>query len=154
MEKQVSINTIHTNKKALFDYEVLSSYEAGMLLEGHEVKSIREKQVNLKWAYISLLSGKAMLIGCHISPYSHMGSKKTVSPTRTREILLHKKDIEYLVGKQKEKGNTIVPLEIYLKGSLVKIRIALAKWRKTYEKKQVLKERDLDREAKAAMNKY
>lgn len=154
MEQPIKTNTINTNKKALFDYEILSSYEAGLLLCGHEVKAVREKHVNLKWSYISLLTGKAMLIGCHISPYSHTGNKKAINPTRPRELLLHHKDIAYLAMKQKEKGNAIVPLELYLKWSLVKVRIALAKGRKQYEKKQVLKERDLDREAQSAMKHY
>jgi SsrA-binding protein len=123
-------------------------------LEGHEVKAIREKHVNLKWAYISLLTGRAMLIGCHISPYSHTGNKKAINPTRPRELFLHSKDIIYLATKQKEKWNTIVPVELYLKWSLAKLRIALAKGRKTFEKKQVLKERDIDREAQAAMKRY
>lgn len=154
MEEVIKFTTINTNKKALFDYEVLSSYEAGIILEGHEVKSVRAKHVNLKWAYVSLISGKATLIGCHISPYEHMGNKKAIDPTRPREVLIHKKDKEYLASKQKEKGNSIVPLEIYLKWSLAKVRIALVKGRKQYEKKQVLKERDLDREAKSAMKHY
>jgi SsrA-binding protein len=124
------------------------------LLSGHEVKAVREKHVNLKWSYISLLTGKAVLIWCHISPYSHTGNKKAINPTRPRELLLHQKDVTYLATKQKEKWNTIVPLELYLKWSLVKVRIALAKGRKQYEKKQVLKERDLDREAKSAMKNY
>ena len=154
MEKIIKITSIHINKKALFDYEILSSYETGVLLIGYEVKSIREKHINLRWSYVSFLSGKAILIGCHISPYEHAGNKKGINPIRPRELFLHKKDISYLLSKQKEKGNSIVPLEIYLKGNLIKLKIALVKGRKQYEKKQILKERDLDREAKAAIKDY
>lgn len=144
--KKPPITVLHTNKKALFDYEVVSSYEAGIKLTGGEVKSVRGKHCNLKGAYVSLVSGRPMIRGLHISPYEHLGNKLGVDPIRERELLLKKKDISYLVGKLKGKGLSLIPLEVYSKGNLIKIQVALAHGRKTFEKKQVLKERDVRRD--------
>ncbi|MDD2891850.1 MAG: SsrA-binding protein SmpB [Candidatus Gracilibacteria bacterium] len=146
--------SLHVNKKALFDYEIVQGYEAGIKLTGPEVKSIRAKQCNLKGAYVSLASGRPILKGFHISPYEHLPHKLGINPTADREILLKGKDIDYLTGKMKEKGFSLIPTEVYLKGNLIKILIALARGRKVFEKKQVLKERDVSRDMDREIGRY
>ena len=133
------------NKKALFDYEVIEEFEAGLVLMGSEVKSVRNGSVNLKWAYITIHSGRPVLVGCHISEYK--GSTGMIlDPKRERLILMSMKEIVRIGQKVKETSATLVPVSIYSKGNIFKIRVALAKWRKKWEKKNLLKERDLDRE--------
>jgi SsrA-binding protein len=133
------------NRKALFDYEIIEEFEAGIALYGPEVKSVRAWQVNLKGSYVTLHSGRPILVGCHISEYRNNAATK-IEPKRERLLLLSKQQILRLTQKIHEMWATIVPVEIYSKGNLFKVRIALAKGRKKWEKKQVLKERDLDRE--------
>lgn len=145
---------ITKNKKAYFDYEILDSWEAGIELFWHEVKSIRSGYINLKWSYISLLSWTPYIKGMHITPWKTLVNRQTLPWDRDRKILLHKKTIASLLWKQKEWGYAIIPLEIYFKGSLIKLRVWLCKWRKEYDKKQVLKERTLDKEAKMMMKKF
>ncbi|MDD2515922.1 MAG: SsrA-binding protein SmpB [Candidatus Gracilibacteria bacterium] len=157
MKDKEKIKSLHENKKALFDYEVLRDYEAGIMLYGHEVKSVRKKMINLKGSYVTIRNWEAWLIGMHISPYQSVGKKvrENIDSKAERKIFLHKKDIIYLAAKLKEKGFNVVPVEIYLRGSLVKLKIVLGKSRKKFEKKQVLKERDLSREAsKVIKEKY
>lgn len=147
------IKTISKNKKAYFDYEILDSWEAGIELFWYEVRSIRAWNVNLKWAYISLISGIPMIKWMHIGVYENVWAKNTIIPNRDRKVFLHKKIIELLIWKSKEPGKTIIPLEIYTSWSLIKIKVWLCMWRKDYNKKQLLKERTLDMEAKKAMSK-
>ncbi|MDC0506149.1 SsrA-binding protein SmpB [Candidatus Gracilibacteria bacterium] len=142
------------NKKAYFDYEILSSYEAGIELLGHEVKSIRAKQVNLKGSYISMQSGRPVMKSAHISAYKILPNKDAIPVDRDRKLFLHKKDIEYLKEKSKAGGFTIIPLRLYYKGNLIKLEVGLAKGRQKHQKKQVLKERTMEREAKVRMNNY
>ncbi len=138
-------NTIAENKKALFDYEVIEEFEAGIVLYWPEVKSLRLSQANLRWSYVNIHTWIPILIGCHISEYkSNTGLK--LEPKRERNLLLWKKEILRLQQKTKEMWATIIPIELYSKWNLFKLRIAVAKWRKKWEKKNLLKERDLDRE--------
>lgn len=137
--------TIIANKKALFDYEVIEEFEAGIILYGWEVKSLRAWQANLKSSYVTLHSGRPVLVGCHISEYKNNTTTK-IEPKRERMLLISQKEIERLQQKTKEMWATIVPVEIYTKGNLFKVRIALAKGRRKWEKKNLLKERDIDRE--------
>ncbi len=146
--------TITKNKKAYFDYEILENWEAGIELNWHEVKSIREWQVNLKWSYISLRGSDLFIRSMHITPWKALVNRQSIGADNDRKIFLHKKVISYLSWKLKEKWFSIIPLELYFKWSLIKVRVWLAKWRKAYQKKQVLKERTVDREAKRAMSKY
>lgn len=140
-------HTIVENKKALFDYEIIEEFEAGIVLVGSEVKSIRNGSVNLKWSYITLHSGRPILVGSHISEYkSNTGT--ITDPKRERLILMSKKEILRLSQKIKETSATLIPVSIYSKWNLFKVRVALAKWRKKWEKKNLLKERDLDRETR------
>lgn len=145
---------IAKNKKAYFDYEIVKSFEAWIDLRGYEVKSIRHWHVNLKGSYVSSINNELYIKWMHITPWKALPNREAIEPDRERKIFLHKKDILYLTQKIKEAGNTIIVCELYFKGQLIKAKIALAKGRKKYEKKQVLKERTLDREAKKAMQKY
>lgn len=144
---------ITRNKKAFFDYEILETGEAGIELFGHEVKSIRAKHVNLKGSYISVVNGELFLKGMHISPWKWLSNTSILEPERPRKIFLPKKKILYYSGKIKEGGYTILALSIYLKGSLIKVQVSLAKGKKSYQKKQTLKEKSLEKEAKMMLKK-
>jgi SsrA-binding protein len=144
-------STIAQNKKALFDYEVLENFEAGIILNGAEVKSVRSGGVNLKGSHVSLTSGRPILLGAHISPYKGETKGLHQTPTRDRELLLKRKDILRLSLKVKEKGLTIVPTEFYFKGTLIKVKVALVRGRAEHDKRNVLKNRTLEKEARSAM---
>ena len=150
MSKNIEI--ISNNRKAFHSYTIINRYEAGMILLGSEVKSLREKKLNLKDSFVSIKDEKVWLIGAHISSYSHTGFSGH-SPTRNRELLLHKKEMIRLKNIVAQKGLTIVPLKAYFKGGIAKIEFATAKGKKTYQKKEALKMRDLDREARREMSK-
>lgn len=139
--------SIIQNKKALFDYEILEELDAGIILFGPEVKSLRAGQANLKGSYVTLHSGRPILVGAHIAEYSCNTNKK-IDSKRERELLLSKKEILHLSQKIKEMGATLIVKEILSVGNLFKARLALAKGRKKWQKKQVLKERDLSREVR------
>lgn len=136
---------ITVNRKARHDYHILDTFEVGISLQGTEVKSIRKGMVNLKDSYASLQNSEVFLENMHISPYEH-GNIFNHDPLRKRKLLLHKSQIKQLIGKTKEKGLTLVPLKLYLKRGLVKVELALAKGKKTYDKRQDIAERDAKRE--------
>jgi len=148
------IKLITKNKKAYFDYEMIKTFEAWIELKWYEVKSIREGHVNLKGSYVSSINGQLYIKGMHITHWKALPNRDAIAPDRERKVFLHKKDILYLTQKILEAGNTILVCELYFKWQLIKAKIALAKGRKKFEKKQVLKERTLEREAKKAMQKY
>jgi len=141
---------IATNKKAFHEYIILEKLEAGVSLVGTEVKSIREGRINLKDSYAHIREGEAFLFNCHISPYTH-GNRQNHEPTRTRKLLLQRKEIRKLIGKTQEKGLTLVPIRVYLKRGLVKIELALVRGKKLYDKRETEKRKETDREARAAM---
>jgi len=143
---------ITKNKKAYFDYEILETYEAGIQLIWHEVKSIRAKQVNLKWAYIVVRNEELFVKSLHISAWKALVNKN-VDVDIERKIFLPKKKILYLSWKVKQGGFSIIPLSLYFKWSLIKVSVWLARWKKQHQKKQLLKERTLDREAKKMLKK-
>ena len=145
------IKTITKNKKAYFDYEILETWEAWIELFWYEVKSIRAWQVNLKWSYISLLSNIPYIKQSHITPWKTLVNRESIAWNRDRKIFLHKKTINYLSWKYKEWWYAIIPLELYFSWSLIKVKVWLCKWRKEYNKKQLLKERTIDKEAKMMM---
>ena len=147
-------NFITKNKKAYFDYEILDTYEAWLELRWYEVKSIRSWHVNLKWSYIVVVNSELFVKGMHVSAWKTIANKSGLETDRIRKVLLHRKDIIYLSWKSKESGYSIIPLELYFSWSLIKLRVWLTKWRKSYDKKQLLKERTMDREAKIMMKKY
>ena len=134
------------NKKARFDYEIMETYEAGLALSGQEVKSARDGQMSLKGAFVTFHNGEANIIGSHVSKYKPAGPLPTYDPDRTRRLLLRKKEILYLQGKAQEQGLTIVPLKVYTKNRFIKVEVAVARGRHKYDKREVLKKKDLDRE--------
>lgn len=140
--------TLATNKKALFDHKIEEEFEAGIVLSGPEVKSVKAGQVNLKGSYISIDGNdEAWLIGAHISAYKPAASvQKTYKPDQKRKLILHKKEIDTLRGREKEKGLTILPISVYTKGSLVKLKVALVKGKKLHDKRETIKKRDTDRD--------
>jgi len=132
-----------TNKQARFDYELLEDYEAGLVLAGDEIKAIREKKVGLAGSYAKILYSKdskpeIFLVGAHFK-------SNTLDPYRTRKLLLHKKEINHLIGKIQEKNLTIVPITIYMKKGHAKIQISLARGKKQFDKRETIKKRDLER---------
>ena len=145
MDKK-EIKPIAKNSKAFHDYFVEDRYEAGIVLSGTEVKSIRQGGVNLKDSWCQVKDGELWLYGVHISPYEK-GNIFNKDPMRPKRLLLHKKEIMRLLGKIKEKGYTLVPVRVYFKGSLVKVEIALARGKKLYDKRQDIAKKDARREA-------
>lgn len=141
------------NKKAYFDYEILETVEAGIELLGHEVKSIRLKHINLKWSYISVVNNELFLKQTHIGSWKYLPFSSSIDTQRPRKILLHRKKIIYYGLKLKEWGYTLLALQVYLKWGLIKVEVWLAKWKKLHQKKQTLKERSLDKEAKMMFKK-
>ena len=144
MPRQENAN-IAQNRKAFHDYFVEESFEAGIELFGTEVKSIRAGGVNLKDAWCSIDNGELFVKGMHISPYEK-GNIFNKDPLRPKKLMLHKYEINKLVGKLNEKGLTLVPLQVYFKGSLVKVEIGLARGKKLYDKRQDIAKRDMKRE--------
>lgn len=131
------------NKKASFEYEIIDTFEAGLVLEGHEVKSIRTGHINLKGGFVTFHREEPMLINVHISKYKHAGNLENYDPERSRKLLLKKKQILFLRGKLQEKGLTVVPLSVYNSGSKIKIEIGIGRGKKKYDKRRAIKERDL-----------
>ena len=142
MEQNIKIIT--QNKKAYHDYFLEDTYECGIALAGTEVKSIRLGHVNLKDSFASLKSGEVVLIGMHISPYEK-GNIFNKDLLRDRKLLMHKAEIRRLIGKIKEDGYSLVPIKVYLKGSLVKVEIALARGKKNYDKRNAIAEKEAKR---------
>ena len=137
--------TTIVNKKAKFDYEIVEKLEAGIVLEGSEVKSVRAGHVNMGDSFCFVEGGELFLKNCRISAYD----KATILPPdelRSRKLLLHKREIERLIGKSREKSLTVVPLAMYFKGRRVKEEIALARGKRSYDKKQTIKDRDIGRD--------
>ncbi len=145
---------ITKNKKAYFDYEIINSWETWICLKWHEVKSIREWHVNLKWNYVVLKNNELYIKDMHISPWKTLLKKDSLKSKIERKIFIHKKDIIKLSSKIKEKWYSLIWLELYFKWSLIKLKLWLVKWRKSFQKKQILKERTLDKEANKLMKKY
>ena len=137
---------IANNKKARHDYFLEEIYEAGISLHGTEVKSLRMGKCSIKEAFIHIEDGEVILYGMHISPYEK-GNIFNKDPLRPKKLLMHKQEIRKLLGKIAQKGYTIVPVEVYFKGSLVKVQIALAKGKKLYDKRQDIAKKDQRREA-------
>ncbi len=140
---------VATNRRARHEYEILEILEAGLVLRGTEVKSLRDGQVNFKDSYVTVRNEEAWLRGCHISPYSH-GTSANHEPERDRKLLLHKREITRMLGKTAEKGLTVVPLKIYFKGGRIKIEVGLARGKKLHDKRATLRERETKREMEKA----
>ena len=148
MEPEIKI--IAKNKKAAFDYFVLTKYEAGIALYGTEIKSIRLGNVNLKDSYCEIEDGEMYVLGMHISPYEK-GSYFNKEPLRPKKLLLHKREIMTLLGKVKQDGLTLVPLALYFKGSKAKLEIGLCKGKKLYDKRDTIAKKESDRQIERQM---
>lgn len=138
------------NRKARHDYEILETFEAGIVLLGSEVKSIKMGNANLKDSYADVENGEVWLYNFHISPYKFASEKFNHAPLRPKKLLLHKREIAKLIGKIKEKGFTLIPIKVYTKNGLIKVELALAKGKKLYDKRRALKERELNLEKERA----
>jgi len=141
---------IATNRKAYHDFEVLETHEAGLVLRGTEVKALREGRADLKESYARIERDEAWLLGCHISPYGQ-GNRANHDPLRPRKLLLHRAEINRLLGRVMEKGLTLVPLRLYFKGGRAKVELGLARGRKTIDKRHVIREREERREMARAL---
>jgi len=139
-----------TNRKALFNYEILERVEAGMSLVGSEVKSIREGGLNFRDSFVEFRGGELYLVGCRIGPYSHANIQNHAED-RLRKLLLHKREILKLGGKVTERGLTIVPLKAYFKNGRVKLEIGLARGKKSHDKRESIKRKDIERETRQAV---
>ena len=138
------------NKKAFHDYFIEDKFEAGIVLTGTEVKSLRNGKANLRESHVLIRGGEAFLFNCHISPYSH-GNIQNHEPTRTRKLLLNRREIDKLEVKVAQKGMTVVPLRIYFKGSHAKVEIGLGRGKKLFEKRNTIKEREAKKEISRAL---
>lgn len=138
------------NKKALHDFSIEETYEAGISLTGPEVKSIREGRANLKESYARVRDGEVYLIGAHISPYAN-ATRQEQLPTRDRKLLLHRKEIDRITGKSQEDGKTLIPLRLYPRNGNIKLEIAVASRKKQYDKRREIARKTADREIQRAM---
>jgi SsrA-binding protein len=145
MKAREGIKVVAQNRKARHDYFIEDSYEAGMVLKGTEVKSLREGKVNLKDGYARIKGGELFLLDVHISPYA-FGNRLNHDPLRPRKLLMHEGEIHRLTGKVKEKGFSLIPLSIYFSHGRAKVSLALAKGKKLYDKRETLKRRAMEKE--------
>jgi SsrA-binding protein len=143
-------HNIATNRRARHDYEILETLEAGLVLRGTEVKSLRGSHVTFKDAYAVVKGNELWLVGCHINPYSH-GTDANHDPERDRKLLLHRREISRLTGKIAERGLTLIPLRLYFKGGRAKLEIGLGRGKKLHDKRASLRERDSRREVDRAV---
>lgn len=151
MTKATPDHVIGTNRKALYDYAIEQKLEAGIVLVGTEVKSLREGKVNLRESYASVDSGQVILHQCHIGGYSH-GNQMNHEPIRPRKLLLHQKEIQKIHGKVQQAGLTLIPLRMYFNPrGIAKVELALARGKKHYDRRETVKKREANREIQRAM---
>jgi SsrA-binding protein len=153
MAKKSDVKIISKNKKAFFEFHIFDKYEAGMELVGSEIKSLRNGGANLTDGYVKFKDGEAFLVQAHIAPYKQGGSYFNHEPFRERKLLLHKREIESIVGRVARRGLTVLPLSIYIKGNRAKVEIGLAKSKKNYDKKKDIKDREHELEAGREMKR-
>ena len=143
--KPMDIKVVSTNKKARFEYFILETYEAGLVLKGTEIKSVRKGQISLQEAYVRTNGSEIWLVGAHIAPYEQASAYQH-DPKRDRKLLMHKKEIRRIWDNVRIKGMTIVPIRVYLKAGKAKLEIGLAKGKKQYDKRESIKKKDIERE--------
>jgi SsrA-binding protein len=148
-----AITQVAANRKALHDYTIEDTYEAGVALTGTEIKSVRAGRVSLRDGYVQIRNGEAWLLNVHISPYD-FGNRENHEPKRERRLLFHRQEIRKLQSKVAERGWTIVPLRVYLKEGRAKIEIALARGKRLYDKRDAVAERDMDRDLRRAVKDW
>ncbi|MBI2676346.1 MAG: SsrA-binding protein SmpB [Candidatus Yanofskybacteria bacterium] len=141
-----------TNPKAYFDYNVLETFEAGLVLSGQEVKSVKNGKVSIRGAFVKILNAEAWLIGATISPYQQNNTSPDYDPQRTRKLLLKKKEVNYLFEKSQEAGLSIVPLKLYEKKNLIKLEIGLARGKKKYDKRESIKKKEEERKIRRELS--
>ncbi len=141
----MEVKTVATNRKARFEYQLLDTFEAGLVLKGTEIKSVRRGQISLQEAYVRTDGKQAWLVGAHIAPYEHASAFQH-DPDREKKLLLNKREIRELYDAVRIKGLTIIPVRVYLKGGRAKVEIAIAKGKKKYDKREAIKKRDFERE--------
>ena len=141
----MEVKTVATNRKARFEYQLLETFEAGLVLKGTEIKSVRMGQISLQEAYVRTDGKQAWLVGAHIAPYEHASAFQH-DPDREKKLLLNKREIRELYDAVRIKGLTIIPVRVYLKGGRAKVEIAIAKGKKKYDKREAIKKRDFERE--------
>jgi SsrA-binding protein len=140
------MKTLSENKKALFNYQLLEKFEAGISLTGQEVKSIKSGRMNLAGSFVVFKGGEAYLLGANVPPYQPKNAPPDYDPKRTRKLLLTRKEINYLLGKSEQKGLTMIPLKVYTNNGKIKVEFGLAKGKQQYDKRGAIKKRELDRE--------
>ena len=153
-KKQDTGHIIATNRKASYEYHLEDRYEAGIVLKGWEVKSMRENRANLKESYITAKESELFLVGAHVSPCTSTSTHQTVNPTRSRKLLLHRIEINRLIGSVERKGYSIIPTQLYWSNGKVKLAFALAKGKKQYDKKATIKARDIERDQAQETSSY
>jgi SsrA-binding protein len=151
-DEKPSVRVITVNRHAFHDYEILERVEAGLVLKGTEIKSVREGMINIRDAYAASEGGELWLFNAHIAPYSK-GGPHNHPAKRPRKLLMHRRQMDQLVGRVSQKGFTLVPLRIYVKGGLAKVELGLARGRRQYEKRQVILRREVDREIHREMRR-
>ena len=149
-EKPAGEKIVCVNRQARHNYFIDETYEAGLVLQGSEVKSLRDGKANLKDSHARILRGEAFLLNTHISPYS-AASQFGHEPTRTRKLLLHRNEIRRLTGKVKERGLTLIPLRLYFRNGRAKVELALAQGKKLYDKRETLKRKTAEREVERSL---
>jgi SsrA-binding protein len=149
----VIIKVVATNRKAHHDYTILETFEAGIVLLGSEIKSVRENRVSLSEAYVKAEHGELWLIGAHVARYE-AASYMSHEPTRSRKLLMHHKEIRILVGKLAEKGLTLIPLRMYIKERTAKLEIGLGRGKKLYDKRETIKRREDEREIERTLKRH
>jgi len=142
--EQPAVKVASTNRRARHEYEILETFECGIVLQGYEVKSIREGRVNIADGYAAFRNDEVFIENMHITPYSH-GDQRFIDPLRVRKLLLNRKEIKYLHGRVKERGFTVIPLKLYFKGSRVKLEVGLGRGKKLYDKRSDIADRDAKR---------
>ena len=147
------VKIVATNRKAFHDYHIVETIETGIVLTGTEIKSVREGKVNLRDGYATVRKGEVWLINVHIAPYSH-GNRDNHEPRRERKLLLHRREINRLIGKVNERGWTIVPLRMYLRRNKAKVELALVRGKRLHDKREAIARRDVDRDLRRALKEY
>lgn len=141
------------NKKASYDYTILERYEAGLVLQGQEVKSIKGGHINLSGSYVVFRESEAYLIGAKVPPYQPKNTPVDYNPEQSRKLLLNKKEIDYLMGKANEKGFSLIPLKVYENHGRIKLEFGLARGKKKYDKKEKIKRRDIERDVNRELSR-
>lgn len=149
--KQASPGIVADNRKARHDYEIIETYEAGIVLTGSEIKSLRGGRMNLRGSYARVVNSEVLLYDTHIPPYEQSGTYFNHVPTRPRKLLLHRREISRLLGQVREKGLTLVPLKVYFKGRMAKVELGVARGKKLYDKREDVAKRDAQRDIERAM---